>query len=560
MLGGDLTNERKRAICEVLKANLDLFDWKPADMIEVPRTLVEHKLGVKEGTPPVRKKKRGQAPKRKIGWKVEYLCGYPIKCFLDAYKGYHQIQMAEEDEEKTAFHSSQGVFYYTKIPFGLKNASATYQRHSEAEVVRDIEETFRTLRKINMKLNPKKCTFGAAEGAFMGNNIGREGIQACNEKTQAVINMPDKRFLSKAAEKSLPFFKTLKRCIKKSDFVWTKEAERALKDMKKQIAELPTLTAPVEWEMLIMYLSTAEEDVSVVLLAERGNRQMSIYFVGRALQSLKVNYIPMEKLILALVHAKRRLRRYFQAYPVAVEEAKASEEVAEVWKLFIDGSSNEGGSRAGLILTYPDSVEFTHALRFEFKASNNEVEYEALLAGLRIANNKQPLPSKRRSDATVYEQSKGSGSTLQIIFNNTSTKKPEQASRRSKQNGLHKRGRRHVDDANKRVTGKGNIARRKGKSTAVKDKSKAICDVGRNSIPKVITRAIAKVCWPETSQLRNLRDTRRFLQRTLRPPVNREKSNADGRLLADVAHGRPDGNQSVAGMSSTQTHTTSPKN
>ena len=65
-------------------------------------------------------------PLPEIDWKIESLCGYPFKCFLDAYKGYHQIQMAKEDEEKTAFHTSQGVYCYTKIPFGQKNAGATY--------------------------------------------------------------------------------------------------------------------------------------------------------------------------------------------------------------------------------------------------------------------------------------------------------------------------------------------------------------------------------------------------------------------------------------------------
>ncbi|GJY98517.1 reverse transcriptase domain-containing protein [Tanacetum coccineum] len=67
-------------------------------------------------------------PLPEIDWKVESLCGYPFKCFLDAYKGYHQIQMAKSDEEKTTFHTSQGVYCYTKMPFGLKNAGATYQR------------------------------------------------------------------------------------------------------------------------------------------------------------------------------------------------------------------------------------------------------------------------------------------------------------------------------------------------------------------------------------------------------------------------------------------------
>ncbi|GJZ86751.1 reverse transcriptase domain-containing protein [Tanacetum coccineum] len=199
-------------------------------------------------------------PLPEINWKVESLCGYPYKCFLDAYKGYHQIQMAEQDEEKTAFHTSHGVYCYTKMPFGLKNVGATYQRlvdkafdrqigqnleiyvddlviksHTETELLQDIEETFRTLRKINMKLNPKKCTFGATEGMFLGYMISPEGIKPCLDKTEAVLQLPSaqtikevqslngklaslNRFLSKSVEKSLPLFKTLKKCIKKSDF------------------------------------------------------------------------------------------------------------------------------------------------------------------------------------------------------------------------------------------------------------------------------------------------------------------------------------------------------
>ncbi|GKF39066.1 reverse transcriptase domain-containing protein, partial [Tanacetum coccineum] len=124
-----------------------------------------------------------------IDLKVESLCGYPFKYFLDMYKEYHQIKMVKEDEEKTTFITSQGIFCYSKMPFGLKNAGATYQRlvdkafqkqigrnlevyvddlviksRTEEEIMKDIEKTFRTLREINMKLNPKKCTFGVEEG------------------------------------------------------------------------------------------------------------------------------------------------------------------------------------------------------------------------------------------------------------------------------------------------------------------------------------------------------------------------------------------------------------
>ncbi|GJZ32704.1 reverse transcriptase domain-containing protein [Tanacetum coccineum] len=174
-----------------------------------------------------------------------------------------------------------------------------------------------------MKLNPKKCKFGAEEGAFLGHVVNMQGIKACQEKTEAVMKLQSpqtlkeaqslngklaslNRFLSKSAEKSLPFFKTLKRCIKKSDFQWTTEAEKAFQNMKKCIAELPMVTAPKPKEELIMYLCAAREAVSAVLLAERDSPRILVYFVSRALQTSEINYNSMEKLVLALVHATRR--------------------------------------------------------------------------------------------------------------------------------------------------------------------------------------------------------------------------------------------------------------
>ncbi|GJR30783.1 reverse transcriptase domain-containing protein, partial [Tanacetum coccineum] len=205
--------------------------------------------------------------------------------------------MAKEDVEKTTFITSQGIFCYSKLPFGLKNVGATYQRlvdkafqkqigrnlevyvddlviknRTEQEVIRDIKEAFKTLREINMKLNPKKCTFGIREGTFLGYKVNADGLKVCPDKVEAVLSLPSpkclkdvqrlngklaslNRFLSKSAKKSLPFFKTLKNCTKKSDFQWTAEAEMAFKQMKKLIAKLPMLTAPKEKEELIIYLA-----------------------------------------------------------------------------------------------------------------------------------------------------------------------------------------------------------------------------------------------------------------------------------------------------------------
>ncbi|GJS03100.1 reverse transcriptase domain-containing protein [Tanacetum coccineum] len=152
-------------------------------------------------------------PLPEIDWKVESLSGFRLKCFLDAYKGYHQIQMAEEDEDKTTFFAGEGVYCYRKMPFGLKNAGATYQRlvdkvfndqigrnleayvddmviksTSEEDMLTDIKETFQRFRSINMKLNPKKCSFGVEEGPFLGQLITKQGIRANPSKVKAIID------------------------------------------------------------------------------------------------------------------------------------------------------------------------------------------------------------------------------------------------------------------------------------------------------------------------------------------------------------------------------------
>nr|GEY81068.1 reverse transcriptase domain-containing protein [Tanacetum cinerariifolium] len=177
-------------------------------------------------------------------------------------------------------------------------------------------------------------------------------------------------------------------------------SEEAFKQMKQLIAELPILTTPMEKEELIVYIAAVKETVSTVLRTEREAKQMPIYFVSRALRGLKLNYTSMEKLVMVLVHASKHLKRprvSVKGHILAEfiverpEEDSLStpmeeeDELPEPWILFTDGSSCTDGSRARLILTTLEGMEFTYALRFRFDATNNEAEYEALIAGLRIA-------------------------------------------------------------------------------------------------------------------------------------------------------------------------------
>ena len=133
---------------------------------------------------------------------------------MDAFSGYNQIWMDEADQEKTSFVTSQGLFCYEVMPFGLKNAGATYQRlvnHmfypqigrnvevyvddmlvkslEECKHLDDLQETFNTLRQYSMKLNPSKCAFGVASGKFLGFMVSHKGIEANPEKIKAILDM-----------------------------------------------------------------------------------------------------------------------------------------------------------------------------------------------------------------------------------------------------------------------------------------------------------------------------------------------------------------------------------
>ncbi|GJU05001.1 pre-mRNA splicing Prp18-interacting factor [Tanacetum coccineum] len=151
--------------------------------------------------------------------------------------------------------------------------------------------------------------------------------------------------------------------------------------MKEFIEALPMVTTPIKGETLVMYLAASEESISVVLLAEKGKKQVPVYFVGRALQGAELEYPELEKLILALIYT-----------------------------LFTYGASSSDDSGAGLMLISPEEKEYTYALRFKFKTTNNEVEYEALLAGIRSAM------EMKIKDLAIFVDSQLVANQVKVIF------------------------------------------------------------------------------------------------------------------------------------------------
>ena len=137
---------------------------------------------------------------------------------MDTFSGYNQIRMHEDDQEKTLFVTSQCLFCYRVMPFGLKNAGATYQRLMnrmfapqigrnvqvyvddmlvkslrEEDHLKDLKETFDTLHSYNMKLNLGKCTFGVTVGKFLGFMVSQGGIETNPDKIRAIMEMKPSR-------------------------------------------------------------------------------------------------------------------------------------------------------------------------------------------------------------------------------------------------------------------------------------------------------------------------------------------------------------------------------
>ena len=150
------------------------------------------------------------------------------------------------------------------------------------------------------------------------------------EKVQAIINMASpktikevqklkgriaaiNRFVSRATDKCLPFFKTLKQA-----FVWTNECEATFQELKRYLSHPPFLSLSTKGESLQLYLAMSATAVSVALIREEDKKQLLVYYVSQAFQGVEFGYLKIKKIAFALIMASCKLRQYFQASPILV--------------------------------------------------------------------------------------------------------------------------------------------------------------------------------------------------------------------------------------------------
>jgi ribonuclease HI len=422
-------------------------------------------------------------PLPRINVIIDQAAGCDMLSLLDCFSGYHQVWMRRDDEAKTGFMTPFVIFCFIRMPEGLRNAGSTFNRmmklilgnqlgrnasayvddivimsEKEKDHIADLTETFDNMRRNGLKLNPEKCIFGIPIGQLLGCMVYKRGIQANPQKIEALrIMQPPSirkevqrltgriaslnRFISKAAERSLPFLKVLRA---NSAFQWGPEQQQAFDDLKKYLEEAAVMTKPSPKAELLLYIAATDTAVSAVLVEERKEadalKQFPIYYVSEALSGSKLFYSEMEKMAYAVVMAKRKLRHYFQSHNVSVPTTfplrdmfenkestgrmgKWATELAEhvinsvarsaiksqvlayfvadwtpstpkgeaivtepVWEVQCDGAYCHLGSAAAAVLKSPSGIKLRYALRMKCdNCTNNVAEYEGLLLALRKA-------------------------------------------------------------------------------------------------------------------------------------------------------------------------------
>ncbi|XXG53415.1 hypothetical protein AAC387_Pa03g1506 [Persea americana] len=238
---------------------------------------------------------------------IDNTCGFERMTFMDGFSGYNQIKMHPEDERHTSFRTSFGVYYYTIMPFGLKNAGATYQRammkifrdmqHKTVECyvddlvvkskrkedhLQDLREVFLRLRKHKLRMNPLKCFFGISSGKFLGFIVRKAGIELDPIKVKAILEMPSprtlrelkglqgrlayiRRFISNLSGKCRPFSRPMKKGV---DFVWDAECEAAFQDTKSYLTKPPVLAVPTTGKPFILYTRAFDYSLGALLAQE----------------------------------------------------------------------------------------------------------------------------------------------------------------------------------------------------------------------------------------------------------------------------------------------------
>uniref|UniRef100_A0A2N9HW21 RNase H type-1 domain-containing protein n=1 Tax=Fagus sylvatica TaxID=28930 RepID=A0A2N9HW21_FAGSY len=463
-IGTRCAAEQKEALIALLREFHEIFAWSYQDMPGLDTDIVVHKIPLK---PEVQARKASTAPDEartnivpvpkkdgKVRMCVDYRDlnraspkdNFPLPhidtlvdntatnvvfSFMDGFSGYNQIKMAEEDKSKTAFVTHWGTFVYDVMPFGLKNAGATYQRamvtlfhdmiHHEIEVY--VDDMIAKSRTAQDHLTDLRKLFQATEEAS-SSAAGElrlilqrfKPYEACpRQRTEKEIRSflgrinYIARFIAQLTATCEPLFKLLRKDVK---IKWTEDCQKAFDKIKEYLLNPPILVPPTPGRPLILYLTVQEASMGCMLgqQDETGKKEQAIYYLSKKFTEPETRYLLVEKTCCALAWASKKLRQYMLYYTTwlvsrngpdqitrpeqleLMDSEFPDEDVMTVdednhgrWKLYFDGAANAVGSGIGAVLVSPKGQQTPIAVKLGFDCTNNMTEYEACIVGLQAA-------------------------------------------------------------------------------------------------------------------------------------------------------------------------------
>jgi hypothetical protein len=409
-LSSELTADQKSKYCSVLKEFSDVFAWKYSDLKTYDPDIIQHKIPLEKDTIPfkqklrpisplllpviereikklldakiiiplryskwianlviVRKKngevrlcvdfrnlnrcsKKDNYPLPKMEHLLQRISGANVMSFLDGFSGYNQISVHPDDQEKTAFTTPWGTFMYAKMPFGLMNAGATFQRamdiafvgekdkfvliyldditvysSSHEEHLKHLKRVFLKCRQFGISLNPKKSQFALRKGKLLGHIVSAEGVKIDPARVEAIqrLSLPRSKkdiqsLLGKInfVRRFVPNFAELVKHItcmlkKGSEIKWTDNARNSFQDIKQAIMESPTLISPDYSKIFYVFSFASYDTVAAVLLQkDDDNLDHPVAFFSKTLRDAELRYDPIEKQAYALIKSLKSFRIY----------------------------------------------------------------------------------------------------------------------------------------------------------------------------------------------------------------------------------------------------------
>ncbi len=268
---------------------------------------------------------------------------------VDMASGYHQIEMNPTDRHKTAFSTSHGHYEFLRMPFGLRNSQATFQRMINNAMMahlgtrcfvylddiivygrtlqdhnEKLREIFKTLRANNLKVKTSKCCFLRREIQFLGHIIDKNGIRPNPKTIDAIMKFPTpktakqiKSFigLSSFYRKFIPHFADIAEPLhmltrKNRKFIWTDKNQIAFNTLKNKLIKPPILIYPDFDKIFTVTTDASNQGLGAILSQQHDNNDMPISYASRALKAAELNYSTVEKEMLAVKWAVQLFRPY----------------------------------------------------------------------------------------------------------------------------------------------------------------------------------------------------------------------------------------------------------